>query len=141
MSPLSPLKESLRIHLDDVDAAGVAFGPRLIMLAHRAAETILARHGLDIAVILRAGRIALPLVRIETDFRAPLRHGDSVVADLVCRRIGTSSVTLATRLCAGSTVACEVVQIHACIDARTHQTIPLPDDLRAALLPLMPLAG
>ena len=138
---MQPNQESLRIHLDDVDAAGVAFGPRLIMLAHRAAEVILARNGLDIADLLRSGEIALPLVRIESDFRAPLRHGDTVVADLTCRRLGTTSITLVTRLLLNGVPACEVVQIHACIDPRSRTGMPVPEAIRAALAPLMPLAS
>ena len=120
-----------RFLLDDIDAAGVAFGPRLITIAHRAVEEALAEAGLDFAQILQEGRIALPIVKIEAEFRAPIRHGDQVNLGICCTRIGGGSFTMTvTVISAAGILLARISQIQAAIDLTTGQGMTLPLSLR-----------
>ncbi len=127
--------ERYRVTLDEVDAAGVVFAPTLIALAHRAYERAALKRGLDLAALVRARAIAVPLVRIECDFTAPSRHGDELTLAVSCARVGTSSYALVVAIdgVAGDARAV-VTQVHACIDPAAGKSIPLPDWLRALLI-------
>ena len=119
-----------RLLLDDIDAAGVVFGPRLIAIAHRAVETALAGVGVDFAAILREGRFALPIVKIEADFSAALRHGDEVTLDISCARIGKGSFTIVSEIRTVKVVAAKIIQIHAVFDVVNQTGMALPESVR-----------
>ncbi len=122
-----------RILLDDCDAAGVAFGPRVVALAHAAYENALFDAGIDLAALIRAGELALPYIHLDSEFRAPLRHGDAAELTVSCARLGTTSYTIRTAIAVGGTACAVVTQTHVAIDPRTRTKIELPDALRRAL--------
>jgi acyl-CoA thioesterase FadM len=129
----------MRIRLNDIDAAGVVFGPRLIALAHEAAEDALRVAGLDFAMVLKEGAYALPLVRIESDFAAPVRHGDELVPTVVVARTGGKSFTLEIRLdLADGTRAATVTQTQVVIGLPERRPMALPAEVVAALGRLTP---
>jgi 1,4-dihydroxy-2-naphthoyl-CoA hydrolase len=123
----------MRIRLNDIDAAGVAFGPQLIAWAHEAVEDVLLGVGVDLAAVIREGAYALPLVRIESDFRAPVRHGDDLQAQVRLVALGETSFRLSTTLTVGTTVVATVIQVHVAIDRAAGRPLPLPVGVRAAL--------
>jgi acyl-CoA thioesterase FadM len=126
-----------RILLDDCDAAGVVFGPRIAALAHHAYEEALAGLGVDFAVLIRNGELALPYVHLECEFRAPMRHGDLVDWRLSCSRIGDSSFTMRIEAVVGTTSCAVVSQTHVAFDPRLRSKVPLPAGIRAALTMLV----
>jgi acyl-CoA thioesterase FadM len=135
-----PAIDQFRICLDDIDAAGVIFAPRLIALVHRSIETILAKRGLDFAAIIRQGIHALPVVRIETEFLAPLRHGDEVTVSLSVHRLGTRSVTFAAVVsipAQNHRVAAKVMQTQVAIDIASNAAVDLPAPWRMVLTSLL----
>ena len=126
-----------RILLDDCDAAGVVFGPRITALAHHAYEEALAALGVDFAALIRSGELALPYVHLECEFRAPLRHGDLVDWRVSCSRIGDSSFTMRIEAVVGTTSCAVVSQTHVAFDPRLRSKVPLPAGIRAALTTLV----
>lgn len=125
-----------RILIDDCDAAGVVFGPRLLALAHQAYEEALADAGLDLAAVVRGGELALPYVHLDCEFSGPLRHGDRAEFTVSCERIGTTSYGIRIAVaCAGRPCA-QVTQAHVAIDPRTRAKTPLPEAVRTALAAL-----
>ena len=128
-----------RVMLDDCDAAGVVFGPRLIALAHQAYEEALTDVGIDLAAIVRGGELALPFVHLESEFRAPLHHGDRIALNVTCARIGGSSYTMEIDIVRDDGTSCaRVSQTHVAIDPRTRAKIPLPPAIRQSLMTLVP---
>lgn len=130
-----------RVRLDDIDAGGVVFAARLIALAHQAYEEAMDEAGLALAAVVRDGRWALPLVRVEADFRAPLRHGDDLT--LVVGLAGSSerSYRIVVRVfTAPARLAAQVEQVHVALDLASGRAEALPEALRAALARLPPLA-
>ena len=120
--------------LDDIDAAGVAFGPRLIALAHQAVEPRLDGTPLAFAALLREGRWVLPIVAIAADFRRPLRHGDAVTFQVALEELGRRSVRLGISLrTADGSDAAHIRQTHACLDRSTGQSCDWPAPLAEAL--------
>jgi 1,4-dihydroxy-2-naphthoyl-CoA hydrolase len=127
-----------RLLIDDIDAAGVVFGPRLVAIAHRAVEEVLADRGLDFAAVLRDGVFALPLVKVEAEFREPLRHGDRLDLVVGCDRLGSSSFTMTIDMrTRDGAIAAVVRQTQVAIAVATRTAIPLPAGVRQALTGLM----
>lgn len=128
------------IRLDDIDAAGVVFAPRICAIAHALWEEDLAAAGLALAAVLADGAYALPLVRLEADFRAPLRHGERIAATYAasCGEDGFR-VAISLRGEDGRERAL-VVQTHACIALPARRRTALPATVAAALsrLPAAP---
>jgi 4-hydroxybenzoyl-CoA thioesterase len=130
-----------RVLLDDCDAAGVVFGPRLLALAHQTYETVLAELGIDFAALIRGGELALPYVHLDCEFRAPLRHGETVTLDIACARLGSTSYTIEILVArADGTAGARITQTHVALDPRVGSKIPLPEILRTALTTLVPCA-
>ena len=119
-----------RILLNDIDAAGVAFSARIIAIAHESFEQAMAASGAALEDLI-AARVGLPLVHVDADFHAPMRHGDGIDIDVHCARIGGGSVTIAIILRRGTKAAASVRQIHACVDMDALAARPLTDALRA----------
>ena len=126
-----------RILLDDCDAAGVVFGPRITALAHHAYEEALAALGVDFAALIRSGELALPYVHLECEFRAPLHHGDLVDWRVSCSRLGDTSFTMRIEAVVGTTSCAVVSQTHVAIDPRTRSKVTVPAAVRTALTTLV----
>ena len=122
-----------RLLLDDIDAAGVAFGPRLLALAHQAYEERLAAVGLDLAALIRAGTHALPIARIEADFRAPLRHGDEAEFTVGLAELRERSYSVRIEIAANGRSCAVITQIHACVDRKAGGACLLPPEVADAL--------
>ncbi len=79
----------------DVDRAGIVYFPRFYDFFHRALEDFF-RDEVGVAYwnLEETLRIALPVVRIETDFVRPLAHGDVVTIELETLALGEHSITV-----------------------------------------------
>lgn len=120
------------IRLNDIDAAGVVFAARICAIAHECYEEDLAAAGLPLATLLAEGACLLPLVRLEADFRAPLRHGDRVTTAYTVE-LGPDRYQIAIELrLANDRPAARVNQFHRCLSA-TRQPLDLPPAVRTAL--------
>lgn len=119
----------------DVDRAGIVYFPRFYDFFHRALEDFFRDEvGVPYHAIGESLRIALPVVRIETDFERPLAHGDLVTVELEAERIGAHSVTLRYRVFRpGSAEAAAVSRVVVCaIEVPGWTKAPLPDRVRSA---------
>jgi acyl-CoA thioesterase FadM len=126
-----------RILLNDIDAAGVAFSARIIAIAHESFEQAMADAGAPLEGLI-AARVGLPLVHVDADFHAPLRHGDLATITVACARIGNGSVTIAIGIARGDRPAASVRQVHACVDMDALAPRPLTDALRALFTGWLP---
>jgi len=77
-----------------LDGANIAYYPRIFDLAHKFFEQC----WLEICEIrypdlININRIGFPVVNIESDFSAPMRYGDEVIATIWIDNIGTKSLT------------------------------------------------
>jgi 1,4-dihydroxy-2-naphthoyl-CoA hydrolase len=122
-----------RVLLNDVDAAGVVFYARIMAMAHEAYEEAMARAGLALDELIRAGRIGLPLVHAEADFSRPLTHGELVETRVALERVGEKSVTVTIAFAVGGQPAALVKQVHACVDMDRRASVAVPPEMRAKL--------
>jgi 4-hydroxybenzoyl-CoA thioesterase len=119
----------------DVDRAGIVYFPRFYDFFHRALEDFFrAEVGIPYHSVEEALRVALPVVRVETDFESPLAHGDLVTVELETERIGAHSITLRYRIFrpGASEPAAVARTVVCCIEVPGWRKIAVPDYIRKA---------
>ena len=118
-----------RIYLDDTDAAGVVYFARGLEICHQAYEESLAAVGININQMIRAGKIAMPIVHAEIDFLRPLFCGDLVRVSLTANLVSQSEFAIAYQIAAPENlerILIEAQTRHVCINPQVRQRIDLP---------------
>ncbi len=128
-----------RVRFSDCDPAGIVFFPQyLVMLGGVVEEWFERGLGIPYEALIGARRTGLPTVRLEVDFTAVSRHGDTLVWSLQVQRLGRSSLTLGVNAHGGGELRLRALQQLVCTSLHTHRPQALPADLRAALQPFVP---
>ena len=95
----APFHAEVKVRFADVDAARLAFYPRIFGMFHVAFERLFEeRFGIRYADVIEKDRIGFPTVHVECDFRAPLRFGDVADVEIAVERLGAKSTTLRYRM-------------------------------------------
>lgn len=124
----------IQLKLHDTDAAGVMFFGHLFRHAHDAYEALLQQRGLPLRQILEQDEFQLPIVHAEADFLAPIRLGEAIHVRVQITHIGERSFRLRyTFVDDAGQIRARAYSAHACLDARSGETRPLPETLRQTL--------
>ena len=126
-------RTSVQVRFGDVDHAGIVYYPHFFIYFHEAFEDFFNDAGISYVQLLDERRIGFPTVHVETDFKAPLRYGDSLDVDLTVMRLSERSATMRYtgyrhrdgQLC----VICAITM--ACIDLDSFKARVIPPDIRA----------
>ncbi len=86
---MSVFVHTRRIAFHETDAAGVMHFSRVLCLVEEAEHD--AMHSMGIPILNEAN--GWPRVRIEADYRSPLKQGDMAEVKVSIQRVGASSVT------------------------------------------------
>ncbi|WP_295399706.1 acyl-CoA thioesterase [uncultured Thiocystis sp.] len=135
----APMTSDFRTHtftirLHDTDAAGLLFFGHLFRHAHDAFEAFMATLGFPLDLMIRDGRMLLPLTHAEADYRRPLRHGDVVRVLVSVLEIRRRSFSIGYRfLNARGEVAATARTVHVQVDAEILPADALSPPLRLAL--------
>jgi len=117
------------IRFADVDHAKILYFPRFLHYFHCAFEDFF-EHACNFPYnrVLNEHRIGYPSVRVEVDFKAPLRFGDHVAISINVDRIGTKSVSFRYRGVRVETnqLCVEGVITAACMNMDTYRAIEIP---------------
>jgi 4-hydroxybenzoyl-CoA thioesterase len=122
------------IRFQHCDPAGIVFYPQYFVLFHELVEDWFNQGlGIDYADFVQKQGFGVPMVKVDCEFLAPNRFGETLVLELAVKRLGTSSITFAVR---GSTeirtcVRATLTVVHAAIEG--PRAAPIPDGLRAAM--------
>jgi YbgC/YbaW family acyl-CoA thioester hydrolase len=119
----------------DVDRAGIVYFPRFYDFFHRALEDFFDQEvRLAFWDLEERLSVALPVVRIETDFDRPLQHGDLVTVELETLALGAHSVSLAYRVFrpGADEPASSSRIVLCCVAIPGWEKTPLPAEVRAA---------
>jgi 4-hydroxybenzoyl-CoA thioesterase len=126
------------VRFSDCDPAGIVFFPQYLVMLNGAVEQWFDE-GLKLpyAQLIGERRTGLPTVRLEVDFKAISRHGDSLTLALGLEKLGRSSLTVQTTFHGGAELRLQVRQVLVCTSLHTHRAQALPDDVRHALVPYL----
>ncbi|MDM0018480.1 acyl-CoA thioesterase [Variovorax saccharolyticus] len=130
------------IRFSDCDPAGIVFYPQYFVMFNGLVEDWVNAMGVGYQRLIVEQRIGLPTVRVEADFRAVSRFGDSVTLELVVERLGTRSLTLALQ-CVGADreLRMQMRQVLVTTSLETHRALEIPAALRDAILRGVPDRG
>ncbi|WP_438489648.1 acyl-CoA thioesterase [Streptomyces sp. S186] len=126
-----------KIYFHHCDPAGVVFFAQYLVLMNEIVqEWVEAGLMVDYPRLLRERRIGMPTAHLECDFLAPSSMGDTLRFTLWVDRTGKSSCHLQL-VGTGpdpSDVRVRIKALVVCTSLDSRRPVPLPDDVRTALL-------
>jgi len=132
-----------RIRFSDCDPAGIVFYPQYFVLFNDLLEEWFDSiwEG-GFAEYIGRCRFGVPTVRLDAEFKSISRMGDDVILTLDAIRIGQRSFELALdcKGAADGSVRVSTRQTLVTTSLYTHQSMPIPPQLREALEQLAPAA-
>jgi len=127
-------EKSELVRFGHCDPAGIVFYPRYFEMLNAVVEDWFNEGlGVDYAVLLGQRRVGMPTVRFEVDFKRISRMGDVLVQRIRVQKLGRTSLILNVDFEGPDGPRVSFVQVLVCTSLETHQPIPFPEDLRAAL--------
>ncbi len=124
---------SILVRFGDLDAAGIAYYPRLVNFLHEAFEDFFRGHvGRPYPEAFREG-LGCPTVKLEMEFVAPVHYGDHVDVSVVVERIGRSSVRLRYEGRVGGRPVFRARNTMVVVDMKAFKSTPVPAWLRERL--------
>ncbi|MEK7348444.1 MAG: acyl-CoA thioesterase [Candidatus Eisenbacteria bacterium] len=82
------------VRFQDVDAAGVLFFGRVYDYLHLAYEEFWVSGGVDRAYFFAGAPWVVPIAHSEADYKAPIRHGDTITVTIDVVKVGRASFEL-----------------------------------------------
>lgn len=135
-SPSTNLFSKMRkVHFSHCDPAGIVFFPRYLVQLNDLIEDWFneALH-VDYAELITVRKIGLPTVRLECDFLSPGAFGTTIEWQLSVERIGNASITLVVHGLADGVRRFKLRIVLVATDGHQGGSMPLPADLREAML-------
>ncbi|HEY1429765.1 MAG TPA: thioesterase family protein [Candidatus Tumulicola sp.] len=121
----------------DVDVAGIVYFAAYWRFVERAEMDMFGELGFPYESVFQEYDFWLPRVRCEVEYHAPALMNDELSMRTHIEKVGASSVrwkTVVFNRRTGEAGAAFVLTV-ACIDGKTLRSRPLPEAVRAALLP------
>ena len=129
-----PFSHHRTVRLADTDAAGVVFFARTLAICHEAYEEALATAGVNLADLLGANGIVVPISRSEADYKRPLRPGDKLRITVTPSSLSDHSFAIRfdiTKLGPPEKLAASVRTEHVCTAPAQRARAHLPPALAA----------
>lgn len=125
----------LPVRFSHCDPAGIVFFPRYLAQLNDLVEDwfndVLR---VNYAELISVRKVGLPTVRLECDFVSPGAFGSAILWQLSVERLGTSSLTLLVQGVDDGVLRFKLRTVLVATGGLQGQSMPLPDDLRAAVL-------
>ncbi len=118
------------VRFQEVDAAGLLFFPNFLVICHEAMEDFFGALVGGYAGLIRGRGLGLPCVALETQFIAPLRHGDAFEVQLEVEHVGKRSLQLSYRFMRGEQLCAEVRETVVVTDLEALKSADMPNDVR-----------
>ncbi len=123
------------VRFQDVDVARIVFFARYLDYCHDAVEALFAALPGGYPSLTMERDVGVPTVRLEVEYRSPLRYGDVAVIELAALRVGGRSFTLRHTIRRGDDGPVCATVTHTMVTARLSElgSVDIPDDVRAVL--------
>jgi 4-hydroxybenzoyl-CoA thioesterase len=132
--PAGTWSTEIRIRFSHCDPAGIVYFARYFDLMNGVVEDWFSGAlGLDYAEFIGPRRIGLGYVSCGADFAAPGFMGDRLEFAVLIERIGGASIALRINAYRGEEPILSAGMTIVATSLVEHRSIPIPDDLRAAL--------
>jgi 4-hydroxybenzoyl-CoA thioesterase len=132
---------SILVRFGDLDAAGIAYYPRLVNFLHEAFEDFFRGHvGRPYPDAFREG-LGCPTVKLEMEFLSPVHYGDHVDIGVVVEQFGRTSIRIRYEGAVKGLSVFRARNTMVVVDMNTFTPTPVPDWLRERLEAAMEPAG
>jgi YbgC/YbaW family acyl-CoA thioester hydrolase len=78
-----------------------------------------------------ASGIGFPTVKLEIEYDAPVRFGNTVDVDVAIEHVGRTSLRVRYHARVAGETVFRAQNVVVCVDMKTFRPVPIPDDLRA----------
>jgi len=120
-----------RVRMHDTDMAGRLYFARQFRFAHDALEDLVSSEELGFDYVFHKAKYVFVIVHCEADYLAHLRVGDALEIHVSVERMGRTSFTLFYEIFnENKELVGTVKTVHVTLDAKTHQKIPIPEEMR-----------
>ncbi len=121
------------VRFEDIDAARIVFFGRFTSYAHEAMEHFMAGARGGYAGLVNERQVGFPAVRVEQQFHAPLRYGETVDVEVRTARLGRRSAELSYRFVrvGDGVLVAEMRHTVVVSDLVKLASCDMPDDVRA----------
>jgi len=124
---------TILVRFADLDAAGIAYYPRLVNFLHEAFEDFFRGHvGRPYPDVFREG-LGCPTVKLEMDFLSPVHYGDHVEVGVTVEHIGRTSVRIRYEGFVDGRPVFRARNTVVMVEMKTFRSTPVPDWLRQKL--------
>ena len=129
----APHRYVRKVRFEEVDGAGIVFFAHLVRFAHEAMESFFDPLEGGYVALITQRRLGLPAVRLEADFVAPVRYGDTLCIETTVLRLGKRSAALhyLMRRQADGEVCARMQHVVVITDLAAMKSCDMPEDVRA----------
>jgi acyl-CoA thioester hydrolase len=131
--PMGTFALPLRVYYQHTDAGGVVYHARYLDFMEAARTELLHRLGFDLAELARREHVLFIVYRMEVDYRRPALLDDRIEATAAIKVSGRARIEFEQTVRRGNDVLVSAVVHVACMDARSHRPVPLPERLRTMI--------
>lgn len=124
------------VRWEDIDAAGIINYQAYLRFFGLAEAELLRSAGLSYKYLFETLGIWLPRVRVECEFKKPVKLDELLVVDAFFSRIGKTSMSLdfeVRRKSDPATVVATGRYVLVCVRQGTFEPVPVPDEIRRLL--------
>jgi 4-hydroxybenzoyl-CoA thioesterase len=135
---VAPFVHEIRVNWSDCDPALIAYTGRIPYFALDAIDAWWEKHtGLDWYKLNIDRNIGTPFVHMKLDFRSPVTPRHVLICEVTLLKIGSRSISFAIRGRQDGVLCFEGEFVSAFVVARTMKTRRPPEELLAAIRPLL----
>jgi YbgC/YbaW family acyl-CoA thioester hydrolase len=126
-------KSTWKISFGEVDYASIVYYPNFFDHFQRTEEAYMEHIGFPYPYLIGDLKLGFPIVHVESDFKRPVRYGDSIDIALEVKKVGDRSVTFGFKVFRGQEFCAEATIAHVVVDLEIFRAAPIPDDLKSKL--------
>ena len=129
-----PWSTSVAIRFSHCDPASIVyFASHFDILNGVIEDWFIEALGIDYHDVVRVRRVGLGYVHASCDFATPARMGDHLVYSVTVERVGTKSIPVRVIARKGTTEVLFASLVIVTTDLDLGVSVPIPDDIRAAV--------
>jgi acyl-CoA thioester hydrolase len=123
----------IRVYYEDTDAGGVVYYANYLKYMERARTEWLSSLGYELSTLERVEGLVFVVHRVEIDYRAPARLGESVDATLALVELARASMAVEQDIVRGDDVLTHARVALACVDRENWRPKRIPAPLHERL--------
>jgi len=126
-----------RIKFRDADPAQIMYFANIFSLAHDAFEEFIVAAGYRYEEWFSKTDHLIPIRHAEADYKSPFLPGQTYEVKVAVASLGTTSFKMKYEFIQGSRHHATVYMVHAVLDPKTREKMPLPKVMRERLAPYL----